>query len=798
MYIVNVKRVPRWISIPFSLLVLAACLVYTYAVVYLAPYPGFEWGSDNEIGSIDPCHASSALCAANRGVLRAGDKILAVNGVDFDEISSNLREIPFGEYRSGDSVAITILRDGQERTVDWLIVGPSAAGRTYRWSILLLFFVPFWLNGTLVLFVLGSRGPSRLTCLLLASFNYATSIWLATAAYSSSHVMYNALVAHALGWLLVPIYFHFHLVTPSPLIRHQQRYMLVPLYAIAAVFSVLELFQVLPVPAFYLAMLLGFLSSLGVLVFRLVFNPCPEDKRTVILMLSGILIALGPAIFLSVIPSLLQIPQSIGLVSVISSLAIPLLPFFYVYAIFKRYLGSFETYFRRGLGLYSFLLLYATALTTVLYLGSYVLSSTGERDTLVVAMLIALGVATVPLYRLFQKSFGRLAYGIAYNTSDMLRTFTTRVQAIVGSEEWMRMVADELDSRMLIHQSALGLFTDGKPELVYSHGVGSDEVLRTCQDAQRLLMDAGRYRPVAVGCGDEFDWVRLAIPLRVRGEMIGIWLFGRRTPDSYYAADDVKLLTTLASQAAVIVQNDRLYNRALHEIAERVQMEEALRESEEKLRAVLNATTESMILLDAQGTILSLNQTAARRLGMEIGEIVGRRGVDLVARGAFSTELLDSRMAAIGQVFRSGKPVQFEDERAGIIYDTNVYPICGADGKVSRVAIFARDVTAHKRAEQRAVQVERLAAMGQIASVLAHEINNPLQAVRSNLEMLVDFSLSSEESGERLGVALREVQYLAGVTRGILEFTQSAQEEASATELMQKVLALGELLRSNR
>jgi signal transduction histidine kinase len=85
--------------------------------------------------------------------------------------------------------------------------------------------------------------------------------------------------------------------------------------------------------------------------------------------------------------------------------------------------------------------------------------------------------------------------------------------------------------------------------------------------------------------------------------------------------------------------------------------------------------------------------------------------------------------------------------------------------------------------------------MGQIASTLAHEINNPLQAVRSNLEMLVDFDLESDEGRERLGIALEEIQYLGRVTHGVLEFTQPVKENfrrVSAAELLQRALALAD------
>ena len=557
--------------------------------------------------------------------------------------------------------------------------------------------------------------------------------------------------------------------------------------------ALLEIFQVLPVIAFSLAVLMGFLSGLGVLIFRLVSKPFSEDRRTVILMLVGISISLGPGIFLTIIPNLLQVTLPIDLASVISWLAIPLLPFFYVYAIFKRYMGSFESRFRRGLGLYSFLLLYAAAIAAVFYLGSYWLSPSGEWPVFVVVMWTSFGLAAVPLYTLFRKLFGRLAYGVSYEPGAVLQTLTMQIQAVHGSEDWVHLLADELDSLFLVRQSALYLLEEESPKLVFAHGVDPDEGPETRLKIQRLLGDAGLYRPFSDDLNASFAWVRLVLPLRIRGKTIGVWLLGRRDPESYYPVEDIKLLTTLAGQLAAVVENDRLYSQALQEIAERERIEEALRESEEMLRAILNATTESVILMDDQATVLALNETAARRLGGSVDQIVGLQGEDLVSRGEFSPDLLKSRLAAIGKVFRDGEPVQFEDERDGTIYDTNVYPIFDADGKIRRVAIFGRDITARRQAEQQVVRAERLAAMGQIATALVHEINNPLQAIRSNLEMLVDYDLGSDESKERLGIAVEEIQHLARITRRVLEFTQSAKESlhrVSATHLMRRALAL--------
>ncbi|MBL7203702.1 MAG: PAS domain-containing protein [Desulfobacteraceae bacterium] len=138
-----------------------------------------------------------------------------------------------------------------------------------------------------------------------------------------------------------------------------------------------------------------------------------------------------------------------------------------------------------------------------------------------------------------------------------------------------------------------------------------------------------------------------------------------------------------------------LYRKASHDILRRKVAEVALKESGETARALLNAPTESALLLDTVGTILALNRPAADSLGKSMEELVG-----LSAFYQFSPDIAESRKAHHEEVLGSGKPVRYEDERKGRWRDTNVYPVFDAQGKVVRVAIFSRDITDQKRAEE--------------------------------------------------------------------------------------------------
>jgi PAS domain S-box-containing protein len=231
---------------------------------------------------------------------------------------------------------------------------------------------------------------------------------------------------------------------------------------------------------------------------------------------------------------------------------------------------------------------------------------------------------------------------------------------------------------------------------------------------------------------------------------------------------------------------------AVQDITRRKEAEEALRQSEEMARVILNATTESVLLLDEHGAILDLNQTAAQRLGKEVDELVGVQPQG-VAKHSSSSALVKSRQDWIREVVRTGEPVRFEDRRGGILLDTQMYPILDAQGNVTRLAVFGRDVTAQREAERRAARAQRLAAMGQLAAGLAHEINNPLQAIHSNLELVQDFDLEPDEQKARLDVIHHEIDRLAELSQRVLDYARPPDDTRypiSITSLMNKTLAL--------
>ncbi len=231
------------------------------------------------------------------------------------------------------------------------------------------------------------------------------------------------------------------------------------------------------------------------------------------------------------------------------------------------------------------------------------------------------------------------------------------------------------------------------------------------------------------------------------------------------------------------------------DITEQRRAEDALRRSEATAKALLNATQETAMLLAPDGTVLACNDIGARRLQTTVGELVGTCLFDWIP-----PEVADRRRWMVFQAARSGRPVQFSDERAGMSFEVNLYPVLDARGCTESIAVFAREISERKRAEQalrrtqnRLQSAQEMVAVGHLAAYVAHEINNPLAGMKNALLLIRD---AIPADHPRLAYVDRldgEIDRIASIVRQMLHIGRPEREPDTGfapADVIRDVIAL--------
>ncbi len=137
--------------------------------------------------------------------------------------------------------------------------------------------------------------------------------------------------------------------------------------------------------------------------------------------------------------------------------------------------------------------------------------------------------------------------------------------------------------------------------------------------------------------------------------------------------------------------NERL-KKALNETS-RVKKE--LEKKEAMLSGLVNASADRVLLMDIEGTLLALNDSSAKALGKKKNEMLGTNFYDY-----FKPDVLEIQKEKVKEAIQTGKRVYLTDRVDGVILDSIIAPIKNSAGQVIKLAIYARDITEHKRIEE--------------------------------------------------------------------------------------------------
>ncbi len=221
------------------------------------------------------------------------------------------------------------------------------------------------------------------------------------------------------------------------------------------------------------------------------------------------------------------------------------------------------------------------------------------------------------------------------------------------------------------------------------------------------------------------------------------------------------------------------------ETAEREQAEEALRKAEQRFRLLVQNSSDIITALDPDGTVLYQSPSIERILGYRPEDRIGRNILldpivhpeDIARKRAFLDEARQRPNVTVAAEFRlrrsDGEWRTIEALGRNLI----------ADPSVGAIIANYRDITDRKQAEERALQSERLAAIGQMIAGIAHESRNALQRAQATLEMLALEVGDHPRARDMIGRQQRALDDLNRVHREIRDYAAPIGLEARPCEL---------------
>jgi PAS domain S-box-containing protein len=258
--------------------------------------------------------------------------------------------------------------------------------------------------------------------------------------------------------------------------------------------------------------------------------------------------------------------------------------------------------------------------------------------------------------------------------------------------------------------------------------------------------------------------------------IVGVLTIASKTP-YHFSREEIHLMTNIGNQLGVAIENARLH--------------EEIKKSETKYRVLVEDIKDGYFVCQGD-VIVFVNDAFLGMFGYDREDVLGRDFRAFV--GKASERTMDKVLKAQSPTTSLPEYLEFfRKHRNGRELPTEVkMTVSEIDGKPAVIGIL-RDISERKRMEQRIRENERLASIGALTSAIAHEIKNPLSAIKMNIQILSKSSNVHAADREHLAIAETEIKRLDGVLREMLHFVRPINMQAayhSVSDIIEECIQL--------
>ena len=274
------------------------------------------------------------------------------------------------------------------------------------------------------------------------------------------------------------------------------------------------------------------------------------------------------------------------------------------------------------------------------------------------------------------------------------------------------------------------------------------------------------------------------LPLSSDGEPLGAAVLLFAPP----IAPEIGLVVAagaLAAQGLGAARQVALLHLQAEEVAERTRLRE-IQLSRNLIRGVIDGVPMGLALLDTGGTVLAANRALSERVGLEPAALVGQfYGISL---GSWDDSPASHSFRSAGPE-RVRRAMSNADGSRALLEIASI-PLSDQAGDVNQVVEVWEDITERVALQTQLVRAEKLAAIGQLAASIAHEVGNPLQAIQGFLSLFLEQCAPDLPNQYFLQLAEEEIERIVHVLSRLRDLYRPRAEVVKYVNLNDIVISV--------